>query len=147
MAHNAKKRAQLGMPTGTAANRLRKMLLWKYVVLAGDNKCFQCDEEIEDMDDVSMEHMVPWLDSDDPVGLYFGLDNVAFSHLSCNIRARRDYRTRKMVMLTCATCECTFERPAYQVTPKISVGQEDFYCSHKCSGHATGKGYGRREYE
>ena len=37
----------------------------------------------------SIEHLKPWLDSNDPVGLYFDLDNISFSHLSCNISDAR----------------------------------------------------------
>ena len=85
----SKKSEQLGMNPGTAYHRLRKMILWKYLCLVGDNICFQCGEEIKDIDNVSLEHMRPWLDSNDPVALFFDLDNVAFSHLKCNIAAAR----------------------------------------------------------
>lgn len=37
----------------------------------------------------SIEHLVPWLDSNNPIELYFDLDNISFSHLSCNIKAAR----------------------------------------------------------
>ncbi len=41
----------------------------------------------------SIEHIVPWLDSDDPKGLFFDLNNIAFSHLSCNVGAARKKQT------------------------------------------------------
>ena len=84
---NKKKAEQLGMAYGTAAHRLRKAIMWKYVCEAGDNICFQCKEEIKRIDDLSVEHKKPWLDSNDPIKLYFDLNNVTFSHLSCNCRA------------------------------------------------------------
>jgi len=40
-------------------------------------------------DTFSIEHKIPWLDSSDPVGLYFDLNNISFSHHSCNVRAAR----------------------------------------------------------
>ena len=45
------------------------------------------------VDEFSVEHKIPWLDSDDPIGLFFSLDNIAFSHHSCNSGAggRRGY--------------------------------------------------------
>lgn len=37
----------------------------------------------------SIEHKIPWLDSEDPTGLFFNLDNISFSHKSCNYEAKR----------------------------------------------------------
>jgi hypothetical protein len=83
------KTKQLGMPIGTASNKLRKSILWKYIVLSGDNFCFQCGSEIISQDDLSIEHKIPWLHSKDPLSLFMDLDNIAFSHLSCNVGAAR----------------------------------------------------------
>ena len=77
------------MPIGTASNRLRKELLFKYIKKAKDNYCFQCGSEIETIDELSIEHKIPYLDSEDPIELFFNLENIAFSHLTCNIRAAR----------------------------------------------------------
>lgn len=92
MPSNQKAKEQLGIAHGTANGRLRKMLLWKYVVDAGDNICFQCGQTIESIDDLSIDHKTPWLDSEDPISLFFDLGNIAFSHLSCNMRAARPHR-------------------------------------------------------
>ena len=97
MGSNKKKSEQLGMSHGSAANRLRKEILWRYVVQNKDNICFQCHDIIRGINDLSIEHKVPWLDSDDPIGLYFHPDNIAFSHLRCNIGAARQVRERKLV--------------------------------------------------
>lgn len=32
---------------------------------------------------------MPWLDSDNPISNFFDLNNIAFSHLKCNIADRR----------------------------------------------------------
>ncbi len=92
MGNNKKKSEQLGMAHGTAAGRLRKMVLWKYVTEAAANYCFQCGDIIDSIDELSIEHKEPWLDSDDPVGLYFDLNNIAFSHLTCNIKEANQRR-------------------------------------------------------
>lgn len=84
---NKKKSMQLGMPYGTATQRLRKMVLFKLLQDIGQDVCFQCGERILTVEELSMEHKVPWLNSDDPVGLFFDVDNISFSHLSCNARA------------------------------------------------------------
>ena len=53
------------------------------------NKCYQCGNTIDKVEELSIEHKTPWLDSDTPKELFFNLENIAFSHLSCNCRARR----------------------------------------------------------
>lgn len=89
MDSNKKKAEQLGMPQGTAQNRLRKMILFDILVKSCKATCHQCGNQIYDIDDFSIEHKIPWLDSEDPIKLFFDLDNIAFSHLSCNARAGR----------------------------------------------------------
>lgn len=89
-----KKRKQLGMPHGTAANKLRKAIMFDLIKKAGKNICFQCGETIDNISNLSIEHKIPWLDSEDPAGLYFDLDNIAFSHLTCNCKAGRYTRKR-----------------------------------------------------
>ena len=85
----SKKSDQLGMNPSTAAHRLRKMVLFELLRNQERNRCFQCGEIIKNMENLSLEHKVPWLDGDDPAGLFFDLDNVAYSHLKCNVGARR----------------------------------------------------------
>lgn len=82
-----KKETQLGMNPSTASHRLVKDLLFKFAVDSG-HKCFRCGGEL-DRGTFSIEHKIPWLDSEDPVALYFDLENIAFSHNSCNVGARR----------------------------------------------------------
>lgn len=93
---NQKKSEQLGIPHGTAQNKLRKKILFHLMQKCGMDTCFQCGEKIESIDKLSIEHKKPWLDSDDPVGLFFDLDNIAFSHLYCNRLAARSDRPRKL---------------------------------------------------
>ena len=84
-----KKEKQIGMPIGTATNRLRKSILFDLLRQTGKNKCFQCNQSIEDEKSLSIEHKIPYLDSENPVELFFDLKNIAFSHLKCNIGAAR----------------------------------------------------------
>lgn len=81
---NKKKAEQLGMSMGSAHNKLRKLILFTLLRQLGLDSCYRCGEDIEHQDHISMEHIKPWLDSDDPKGLYFDINNVTFSHLSCN---------------------------------------------------------------
>ena len=82
--NNKKKAIQLGMPHGTAQGKLKKSIMFWLLSRLNLNKCFRCKKKIETIKELSVEHKEHWLDSDDPVGLFFDLDNIAFSHLSCN---------------------------------------------------------------
>lgn len=86
---NQKKADQLGMPIGTATHQLRKIIMFNMMGKLNLNMCFQCGKKIESVDQLSIEHKTPWLDSSNPLDLFFDLDNIAFSHLSCNISSSR----------------------------------------------------------
>jgi hypothetical protein len=90
---NEKKSEQLGMSYGKAGNILRKDIIFHLAHKAGMGDCFQCGKMIDDVDNFSIEHKVPWLDSEDPIGLYFSFDNIAFSHTHCNLKAKRNATT------------------------------------------------------
>ena len=85
-----KKSKQLGMPFGTASARLRKSILFDLLKRLSINICHQCGKEITSERELSIEHKEPWLDSENPRKLFFSLENIAFSHLSCNCAARRE---------------------------------------------------------
>ena len=132
--NNKKKSEQLGMSHGTATGRLKKMIMWAYVIKNDDNVCHQCGLEIENIDHLSIEHIVPWLDSEDPQGLFFDLDNIAFSHLKCNIGNTRA-RIPEYFSLICDHCGKKFNRLARRVRDKRKI-QTKFYCCTRCSNMA-----------
>ena len=78
---------QLGMPYGTACNRLRQKLLFSLVKKLGLAHCYVCGKEIETEEDLSMEHFLPWEGRD--AALFWDLDNIGFSHRGCNAVHRR----------------------------------------------------------
>lgn len=89
-----KKQFQLGMNPSTAQYRLIKDILWKLIIQTNQNICCKCNEEMT-RETFSIEHIVPWLDSDDPVKLFFDLENISFSHLKCNVGSARQSRKLK----------------------------------------------------
>ncbi|MCB1711155.1 MAG: HNH endonuclease [Candidatus Riesia sp.] len=116
---NNKKKEQLGVAQGTARNKLIKKLMFSMAQELGKTSCYRCQKEIENIDNFSVEHKTPWLDSEDPKGLYFDLDNIAFSHLKCNVRASRATNRKEVTegKLTCTSCnkekELSFFDKAY----------------------------------
>lgn len=88
-----KKQQQLGMNPSTAAGRLVKDILYKFVVDTGQNACYHCGEQMS-RETFSIEHKEPWLDSENPLGLYFDLENISYSHQSCNSGAARSAKRK-----------------------------------------------------
>lgn len=82
------------MDVGTASSQLKKQVMFAMAEALGRNICFQCDKKINSPAAFSLEHKVPWLDSDNPKELFFDLNNIAFSHLSCNVKAARQTKIR-----------------------------------------------------
>jgi hypothetical protein len=83
------KDAQLGMPLGTASGKLRKQILFHLLCKLNENICFKCKKPILNVDELSIEHKENWLHSENPKELFFSLDNIAFSHMKCNLPERR----------------------------------------------------------
>lgn len=117
--NNEKKKRQLGMAQGTASNRLKKSIMFALVVETGKDICFQCLKQITHEHELSIEHKVPWLDSEDPKDLFFDLNNIAFSHLRCNISASRKYpRTHGIASTYNVGCRCEKCTEAHRVYTK-----------------------------
>lgn len=80
----------LKMSHGTAGNKLRKSIIFWLAGLSKLLTCFRCHQQIENVDEFSIEHKVSWQRSDDPQNTYFDIKNIAFSHLKCNTRQRQN---------------------------------------------------------
>lgn len=91
-----------GMSKGAANSRLRKALLFEFAKRLELLTCHRCGEQIETIDEFSIEHTVAWEWSEDPLSTFFDLSLIAFSHLPCNVAAAsrpnqiyEDQRSRK----------------------------------------------------
>lgn len=76
------------MNPSTASGRLVKDLLFLLVVETGRDVCYRCGEKVS-RKTFSIEHKESWLDSEDPVTRFFDTDNIAYSHLTCNVGAAK----------------------------------------------------------
>jgi len=103
------KKKQLGMDPGTASNRLKVHLMYELAKRLDMHWCYQCGAEIEFSKDISIEHKTPWLHSEDPKGLFFDLDNVVFSHKSCNYGAARGRSAKPCPSVTAYRKGCRCE--------------------------------------
>jgi len=84
MLDNKGKAELLGMPFGTASSKLRKMLLFTLVEELGRLQCYRCGENIDSIEEFSIEHKKAWAQAENPIESFFDLNNIAFSHLCCN---------------------------------------------------------------
>jgi hypothetical protein len=114
-----KREKQLGMGHGKAQAILRKIIMFDMAKRLNVNFCYKCGSEIENIDDFTIEHKEPWLDSENPNELFFGMDNIAFSHFICNVSTARQNRTVKHPSALayrrgCRCNECTKENTIQQ---------------------------------
>lgn len=86
--YTKKKSDQLGMSFSTARSRLMTNLLFDLVVSNKTKVCFRCGKPLT-RESFTIDHIIPWMDSDSPTELYFDLGNIDYSHLECNSAASR----------------------------------------------------------
>jgi len=89
MSNKDEMQRQLGMNPSTAANALRKEVIFSLVKQLNQDICFHCGKKITTVKELSIEHKIPWLHTENPKECFFDLENIAFSHLDCNRRAGR----------------------------------------------------------
>lgn len=78
------KNEALGMNYSTASHRLRKRVMHSLLKECGRDKCFRCGQVIDCAEEVSIDHIVDWLNSEDPKHNFWNIENLAFSHIKCN---------------------------------------------------------------
>jgi hypothetical protein len=93
----------LGMPFGTACNRLRRMVMFAVLQRHEENVCFKCGKMILKPEDLTLEHKEAWLEGG--ALLFWDLNNIAFSHRQCNLR--EGFVRREIVdgRLWCSYCK------------------------------------------
>lgn len=136
---NKKKYEQLGMPLGTAQNRLKKLILFALIQDACLDNCFQCGKKIKKVQDLSIEHKVPWLDND--VKLFWDLENIAFSHLKCNSASARKPNKIEWPEGQAWCNKCKKFKDADNFRPSKFTKNRDYKCN-KC--HAKEMNYYRK---
>lgn len=125
-----KKKEQLGMNPSTAQQRLVKDLLWDFVVKTGQGSCCKCGKPMS-RETFSIEHVIPWLDTHDPVGLFFDIHNISYSHLSCNLSDARRFKsecgTTAKYRAGCRCSDCKFANTERQKTDNYRSGRRNRY--------------------
>jgi hypothetical protein len=130
------RKEQLGLDYGTANNRLKKMLLYHLAQKLDMHWCFRCGAEIDTLRQFSVDHKIPWLHDEKAKELFWDLDNIAFSHLSCNSRDSRGSQNQKGKKCPALNhynrgCRCTPCRELKSKRDKIYYNRKKFQDSNK----------------
>ena len=126
------KTKKLGMSPGKARNLLVNTLLFRFAQETEMDRCFRCEKPIVCVEDCSIDHIQNWLHSDNPVEVYFDLNNIAFSHRSCNYAASKKPSFLGKTTVKCTNCDLNIELYTREYNHKKSRGQKNFYCNRKC---------------
>lgn len=74
----------------TSRNKLQNLILFNLMEKTSMDLCFRCGQKIGSIEEMSIDHKIQWLNSNNPKELYYDLDNIAFSHSVCNSIANVD---------------------------------------------------------
>lgn len=75
---------KLGVKAGKALGILYKKIRFDQAVRLKEDICCRCGEKITDIDDFTIDHIEPWIHSEDPVDRFYNLDNIGYAHSKCN---------------------------------------------------------------
>lgn len=89
---NKNKTEFLGMNASTASHRLKKLIMFSLIQEVKKNICLKCGREIETAEELSVDHIRPWLYVDK--NMFWDLNNIGFSHKKCN-KIDRPYLNRR----------------------------------------------------
>lgn len=81
--------SQLNMSFSKASYLLKKQLFYSLLKQKQLHICYRCNNEISNCKELSIDHIEDWLSSANPKFSFYNLDNLAYSHLTCNIKAQK----------------------------------------------------------
>ncbi len=130
MANNNEVKSKcLGMNHSTASGRLIKDILFSFVI-KNSPFCYRCNTEMS-RDNFSVDHLIPWLHKENATQLFFDLNNITFSHISCNVAASRKPHKKYF----------TEEEKKERVRQLSRENKKKHYCPEKRSIKFQEKGY------
>jgi hypothetical protein len=77
----------LGMSFGKARHKLIKKIIFEWSQKCNLNNCTKCKKLISNIDDFSIEHIIPWMSGETDEQkreLFYSISNIGFSHFHCN---------------------------------------------------------------
>ena len=95
-ASNKRKNDLLGMSHGSAVHQLRKRIMFAMIQRLDEDTCYRCGFKITNIKELSVEHKQPWQSAPNPIDAFFDLNNIAFSHLTCNVSVTTPNNTGRL---------------------------------------------------
>lgn len=109
-----KQQMLLGDTFNACRGQLMKMIIFDLVKAVKLDTCYKCGEKIESAGELSVEHTESWMDAENPREVFFDLEKIAFSHLSCNKRKPAVCGTRSKYQKGCRCSECVKAESQYK---------------------------------
>jgi len=75
-------------------NQLTRRVLFRFIQEAGLTSCHRCGLALT-QSDFSLDHILPWRNSENAEELFWDIDNIAFSHRGCNSAESRTAVSRR----------------------------------------------------
>lgn len=107
-----KKHDVLGVSISSASYKLRKMVLFDILRRHNENICYRCGKTIDNVDELSMDHKIDWLNAPNAKELFWDMDNIAFSHLKCNTVAGQEEAAERLRVAAKEYLDATVEGTA-----------------------------------
>ncbi len=120
-----KKSQYLGVSMGTANQRLTRRILFHLLQKHQEDYCFKCKNKIETIEELTIEHIKPWLNKDS--NLFWDLNNVSFSHHKCN-KVHTTSRKCAVGLFWCQHCRKCMSTESFG-SPKDASGRKRSYCN------------------
>lgn len=94
-AQSKRRQNLLKMGIGKANHHLKKSIMFYLAGKLSLLTCHRCKQPIAHVQQFSIDHKESWQKSANPIQSFFSLENIAFSHTSCNTAAAIRYRKYK----------------------------------------------------
>lgn len=71
-----------------ATRVLKNEIIWDFLLKTGATLCYRCNKPLTKQN-WTIDHIIPWRNSQNPKLRFFDISNIAYSHLSCNSTANK----------------------------------------------------------
>ena len=135
---------QLGMKYGTASWRLQRLMLFWCAQDFGLDNCYRCGEKMDSVNDFTIDHIQPWIGVSSD--LFWDVNNIAFSHMRCNIQSARHTHVPKYTYSSVDESSELYQKMLKSILG-ASYGTAKKQLARNLIFHFWGNRYGKRCYQ